>query len=58
MVKRLYDMSFSINRLKYEALNDNDFDFVSEFLNYEYKTHELRHTVSNATRTMCFLEKK
>ena len=31
MVKRLYNMSFSIKRLKGEALNDNDIDFVNEF---------------------------
>ena len=31
LVKGLYNMSFSIKRSKYEALNDNDFDFVNEF---------------------------
>ena len=41
MVKRLYNMSLSIKRLKYEALNDSDFDFLS----CEYDVDELRHTV-------------
>ena len=31
MVKKLYNMSFHIKRLNYEALNDNDFDFLMSF---------------------------
>ena len=52
LVKRLYNMSFSIKRLKYEALNDNDFDFVNEFLNCKYEAHELRYTARHAIRVM------
>ena len=52
MVKRLYNMSFSIKRLKYETLNDNDFDFLHEALNDEYKTHELRYTITRAIGIM------
>ena len=48
MVKRLCNMSFSIKRLKYETLNDNDFDFLHEALNDRYKTHELRYTITRA----------
>ena len=58
MVKRLYNMYFRIKRLKYEALNDNDFDFVNEFLNYKYKAHELRYTVRKAIRTMGWFKKE
>ena len=58
MVKRLYNMSFSIKRLKYEALNDNDFGFVNEFLHYKYKAHELRYTVRKASRTMGWFKKE
>ena len=52
LVKRLYNMSFSIKRLKYEALNDNDFDFVNEFLNCKYEAHELRYTARRAISVM------
>ena len=52
LVKRLYNMSFSIKRLKYEALNDNDFDFVNEFLNCKYEAHELRYTARHAISVM------
>ena len=31
MVKRLYNMSFNIKRLKYDVLIDNDFDVLNEF---------------------------
>ena len=51
-------MSFSIKRLKYEALNDNDFDFVHEFLNYKYKAHELRYTVTRAVEVMGWFRKE
>ena len=44
MVKRLYNMSVSIKLLKYEALNDNGFDFLNEFISYKYKALELRYT--------------
>ena len=52
MVKRLYNMSFSIKRLKYEALNKNNSDFVNEFLKYKYKAHELRYTARHAICVM------
>ena len=52
LVKRLYNMSFSIKRLKYEALNDNVFDFVNEFLNCQYEAHELRYTARHAISVM------
>ena len=58
MVKRLYNMSFSIKRLKYEALNGNDFDFVNEFLHYKYKAHELRYTVIHAIEVMGWFRKE
>ena len=58
MVKRLYIMSFSIKRLKYEALNDNDFDFVNEFLNCKYKARELRYTVTHAVNVMGMFRKE
>ena len=54
MVKRLYDMSFSIRRLKYDALNDNDFDFVS----CEYYVDELEYTVKISIRTMEWFKKE
>ena len=44
IVKQLYNMSFNIKRLKYVVL----FDFLNEFLNDEYKTHELRYTIKRA----------
>ena len=44
IVKQLYNMSFNIKRLKYVIL----FDFLNEFLNDEYKTHELRYTIKRA----------
>ena len=52
MVKRLYNMSFSIKRLKYEASNKNNSDFVNEFLNYQYEARELRYTARHAIRVM------
>ena len=48
MVKRLYNMSFSIKHLKYEASNKNNSNFVNEFLNNQYKAHELRYTARHA----------
>ena len=48
IVKQLYNMSFIIKRLKYVVL----FDFLNEFLNDEFKTHELRYTITHAIRTM------
>ena len=41
-------MSFKIRRLMKEALNDNDFDFLS----CEYDVDELSYTVISAIRTM------
>ena len=58
MVKRLYNMSFSVKRSKYEALYDNDFGFVNEFLNCEYNAHELRYTVNNASEVMGWFKKE
>ena len=52
MVKRVHTMSFSIKRLKNDALNDNDFDFVNEFLSYTYKAHELRYTARHGICVM------
>ena len=47
-------MSFNIRRLKKEALNDNDFDFLS----CEYKAHELRYTVIHAIEVMGWFRKE
>ena len=58
MVKRLYNMSFSIKRLKYETLNDNEFDFLHEVLNDRYKTHELRYTIARAIGIMGMFRKQ
>ena len=52
MVKRLYNMSFNIKRLKYDVLIDNDFEFLNEFLHYEYRIDEVRYTITHAIRTM------
>ena len=54
LVKRLYGMSLNIRRLMKEAMNDNDFDFIS----CEYKAHELRYTVISAIRTMGWFKKE
>ena len=48
MANIVYNMSFNIKRLKYDVLIDNDFDFSNEFLNYEYRTDELRYTITHA----------
>ena len=40
--------------IKKEALNDNDFDFLS----CEYKAHELRYTVSHAVHVMGMFRKE
>ena len=45
-------MSFNIKRLKYDVLIDNDFDFLNEFLNYEYRFDELRNTITHAIGLM------
>ena len=54
LVKRLYGMSFNIRRLMKEALNDNDFDFLS----CEYDVDELSYTVISAIRTMGLFKKE
>ena len=59
MVKRFYNMSFGIKRLKYEASNKNNSDFVNEFLNYQYEAHELRYTARHANCVMkVFIKEK
>ena len=54
IVKQLYNMSFNIKRLKYVVL----FDFLNEFLNDEYKTHELRYTIKRAIGIMGMFRKQ
>ena len=54
IVKQLYNMSFNIKRLKYVVL----FDFLNEFLNNEYKTHELRYTIKRAIGIMGMFRKQ
>ena len=46
-------MSFNIKRLKYVVL----FDFLNEFLNDEYKSHELRYTIKRAIGIMGMFRK-
>ena len=58
MVKILYNMSFNIKRLKYDVLIDNDFDFLNEFLNYEYRIDELRYTITHAVGIMGMFRKQ
>ena len=54
IVKQLYNMSFNIKRLKYVVL----FDLLNEFLNDEYKTHELRYTIKRAIGIMGMFRKQ
>ena len=54
IVKQLYNMSFNIKCLKYIVL----FDFLNEFLNNEYKTHELRYTIKRAIGIMGMFRKQ
>ena len=54
IVKQLYNMSFNIKRLKYVVL----FDFLNDFLNDEYKTHELRYTIKRAIGIMGMFRKQ
>ena len=54
IVKQLYNMSFNVKRLKYVVL----FDFLNEFLNDEYKTHELRYTIKRAIGIMGMFRKQ
>ena len=54
MVKQLYNVSLNIKRLKYVIL----FDFLNEFLNDEYKTHELRYTITRAIGIMGMFRKQ
>ena len=54
IVKQLYNMSFNIKRLKYVVL----IDFLNEFLNNEYKTHELRYTIKRAIGIMGMFRKQ
>ena len=54
IVKQLYNMSFNIKRLKYVVL----FDLSNEFLNDEYKTHELRYTIKRAIGIMGMFRKQ
>ena len=54
IVKQLYNMSFNIIRLKYVVL----FDLLNEFLNDEYKTHELRYTIKRAIGIMGMFRKQ
>ena len=58
IVKRLYNMYFSIKRLKHDAMNDTDVDFVNEFLNCKYKARELRYTVTHAVHVMGLFRKE
>ena len=54
IVKQLYNMSFNIKRLKYVVL----IDLLNEFLNDEYKTHELRYTIKHAIGIMGMFRKQ
>ncbi|MCR9134349.1 MAG: hypothetical protein NXI08_17405 [bacterium] len=54
MVKKLYNVSFNIKRLTYVIL----FDFLNEFLNDEYQTHELRYTITRAIGIMGMFRKQ
>ena len=54
IIKQLYNMSFNIKCLKYVVL----FDFLNEFLNDEYKTHELRYTIKRAIGIMGMFRKQ
>ena len=54
IVKQLYNMSFNIKRLRYVVL----FEFLNEFLNNEYKTHELRYTIKRAIGIMGMFRKQ
>ena len=54
IVKQLYNRSFNIKRLKYVVL----FDLLNEFLNDEYKTHELRYTIKRAIGIMGMFRKQ
>ena len=49
MVKRLYSMSFSIDDLYYEAMNN---------ISCKCDSNELKYTVKNAMRIMGYLKKK
>ena len=54
IIKQLYNMLFYINFLKYIIL----FDYLNEFLNNQYKIHELRHTIKHMIGIMEMFRKQ